>query len=141
DWQQQVVDIPSGLQTLRWRYFKDPECCADGMDAGWLAQVSFVATEVNSAPVLPVQTNRTIAELTTLVVTNTASDGDLPANVLSYRLQAGPTNAVIDVNGVIVWTPDEGQGPGTNTFRTAVTDDGLPALSVTSSIDVIVTDA
>ena len=57
DWQQQVVDIPSGLQTLRWRYFKDPECCADGMDAGWLAQVSFVATEVNSAPVLPVQTN------------------------------------------------------------------------------------
>src|SRR4029078_10314082 len=37
-----------------------------------------VVTEINSAPVLPVQTNYTIAEFTTLTVTNTATDSDLP---------------------------------------------------------------
>src|SRR5207253_9728324 len=58
-------------------------------------------TPVNDAPVLPVQTNRTIAELTTLIVTNTASDVDVPAETLSYQLVAGPTNGVISTNGVI----------------------------------------
>ena len=37
----------------------------------------------NTAPMLPAQADRTVAELTTLVVTNTATDGDLPANTLA----------------------------------------------------------
>src|SRR5438874_13629032 len=65
---------------------------------------TIVVTEVNSAPSLPNQTNRTIAELTALVVTNTASDSDLPANTLSYSLQTPPVGATIDTNGVVTWT-------------------------------------
>jgi len=42
--------------------------------------------EVNNAPVLPAQTNWTVLELTTLLVTNTAMDADLPANTLTYSL-------------------------------------------------------
>src|SRR5204863_9846707 len=64
-----------------------------------------IVTEVNSAPVLPAQTNRTIAEITLMTVTNTATDADVPANTLSYQLLNPPAGAQIDTNGVITWTP------------------------------------
>ena len=77
---------------------------------------------------LTAQTNRTIAELTLLTVTNAASDGDIPANALTYQLINPPAGAVIDTNGVITWTPTEAQGPGTNTITTVVTDNGRAAV-------------
>ncbi len=99
-----------------------------------------VVTEVNSAPVLPAQTNRTIAELATMTVVNTATDADIPPNALSYALQAAPAGAAINASGVITWTPNEAQGPGTNTFTTIVTDNGVPPLSATNSFTVTVTE-
>src|SRR5437879_2507467 len=103
---------------------------------------SFTVTvnEVNSAPVLPGQTDRTVAELTTLTVTNTASDGDLPANVLSYQLVSPPVGASISSSGVISWTPSEAQGPSSATFTTIVTDNGTPSLSATNSFRVTVNE-
>jgi hypothetical protein len=100
-----------------------------------------VVTEVNSAPVLPSQANRTIAAQAVLVVTNTATDADLPANVLSYALVDAPGQAGIDTNGVITWTPDEGQASSTNVFTTVVTDNGSPPLSATNSFSVMVSAA
>jgi uncharacterized delta-60 repeat protein len=94
--------------------------------------------EVNSAPALPTISGQTINELTTLTVTNTATDTDLPANTLTYQLLAGPTNASISANGIITWTPTEAQGPSTNTITTVVTDNGVPAMSVTNSFAAIV---
>jgi autotransporter-associated beta strand protein len=94
----------------------------------------------NTAPVLPVQTNLTINELSLMTVTNTATDADLPAQTLTYILLAGPTNAVIDTNGIITWTPTEAQGPSTNIFTTAVTDSGTPPLSATNSFMVMVNE-
>ena len=99
-----------------------------------------VVNEVNSAPVLPAQTNQTIAELTPLTVTNTATDSDIPVDTLSYQLLDPPTGAVIDVNGVITWTPAEDQGPSTNTITTVVTDNGVSPLSTTNSFEVVVHD-
>jgi hypothetical protein len=81
-----------------------------------------VVNELNSPPVLPPQTNRNISGLTSVIVTNTATDPDLPVNNLSYALTAGPPNAAIDANGVITWTPTIAQVPGTNIFKTVVTD-------------------
>ena len=78
-----------------------------------------------SAPALPVQTNRTINELTLLTVTNTATDTDLPANTLSYLL-IGPSGATIDANGVITWTPAEDQGPGSDVEFTTIVTDAAP---------------
>jgi len=100
----------------------------------------FVVTvnEVNVAPVfVGTPTNRTINELTQLIVTNNATDADLPANVLSYSLLAAPGNATISTNGVITWTPSESEGPGTNTITTVVSD-GL--LSVTNQFVVTVNE-
>jgi hypothetical protein len=97
-----------------------------------------VVTEVNSAPILVGQFPRTIAELTLLTVPNTATDFDIPANVLTYTLVTPPEGASIDTNGIITWTPSEAQGPGTYAITTIVTDDGVPPLSATNSFSVAV---
>jgi|GEM_PF-3197849 len=99
-----------------------------------------VVKEVNSTPVLPAQTNRTINELTTLTVTNTATDADIPANTLTYQLINPPAGAVISTNGIITWTPTEAQGPGVYTITTVVTDNGSPPLSATNSFNVTVNE-
>ena len=98
----------------------------------------FNLTVLNSAPILPAQTNRAINELTLLAVTNTAIDLDIPADSLTYTLLAAPTNASLSAAGVITWTPNEAQGPGTNTFTTKVADNGTPSLSDTNTFTVIV---
>jgi hypothetical protein len=95
-------------------------------------------TEVNSAPSLPAQTNRTIPELSQLTVTNTATDSDIPANVPTYTLIDPPAGATIDTNGIISWTPSEAQGPSTNVITTVVSDNGVPPLSATNSFTVAV---
>src|SRR5437588_5059874 len=77
------------------------------------AGVTLAVALVNHAPVLPAQSNRTIAELTTLTVTNTAADPDA-GNLLTYALLTAPTNATISSDGIITWTPTEAQGPSTN---------------------------
>ncbi len=126
---------------LRWRCGTDN---GGSSGTGWrIDTVSITATAClccgtsNSPPVLPAQTDRTVAELTTLVVTNTAADPNTP---LMYTLLNPPTGAVIDANGVITWTPTEAQGPSTNALTTLVTDSGSPPLSATSSFSVVVTE-
>ncbi|HWX19055.1 MAG TPA: Ig-like domain-containing protein, partial [Candidatus Binatia bacterium] len=104
---------------------------------------SVTVLESNSPPVLPAQTNRTLVGMAMLVVTNTASDSDIPTNTLTYVLQTGPTNAAIDTNGVITWTPVVAQVPSTNVFTTVVTDYNPWAfnaqhLSATNSFTVVV---
>src|SRR5207344_865964 len=89
---------------------------------------------------LPAQINRTIAELATLRVTNTATDGDLPANTLTYSLIAPPAGVTISTSGVITWTPSEAQGPSTNVITTVVSDNGVPPLSATNSFVVVITE-
>src|SRR5437899_274514 len=70
-----------------------------------------VVREVNSAPVLTVPADQTINELSALVVTNTASDADLPANTLSFGLVSAPTGVLLDANsGVLSWTPPDRKG-------------------------------
>jgi Bacterial Ig domain/Putative Ig domain len=100
-----------------------------------------VVNEVNAAPVLPIQTNLTIAELATMLVTNTATDSDIPSNTLSYLLVSPPSGAEISADGVISWTPAHNQAPSTNIFETVVTDNGVPPLSATNSFTVFVTTA
>jgi hypothetical protein len=98
-----------------------------------------VVREVNSAPGLTVPVDQTLDELTTLTVTNTATDADLPANVLTFELLAGPTGVSLNpATGLLTWTPTEAQGPSTNTITVRVFDDGVPSLSSTNSFTVVV---
>src|SRR5208337_4026558 len=102
-----------------------------------------VVNDLNSAPVLPVQTNFTITGLATLVVTNTAAEADIHSVGLNYSLISGPTNAVIDANGIITWTPVASQVPSTNVVTTLVSDYDPYAvngqvLSATNTFTVVV---
>jgi hypothetical protein len=101
----------------------------------------------NSVPVLPVQTDLTIDEMTLLTVTNTATDSDLPAVTLLYTLavtnvlnKSTVTNVAISADGIITWTPTEAQGPSTNIFATVVTVDGASPLSATNTFIVVVNE-
>jgi Bacterial Ig domain/Cadherin-like domain len=114
-------------------------------DGSLSATNSFNVTvnEVNTPPVLPDQNNITISGLTSVVVTNTASDSDIPVNPLGYQLTGSPAGATIDTNGIIRWTPVVGQVPGVYTITTVVTDTNVFAvnavdLSATNSFAVTV---
>jgi subtilisin-like proprotein convertase family protein len=114
---------------------------------------SFTVTvnEVNTAPFwppnVPSQTNYTVAALNLLVVTNTATDSDIPVNPLTYQLLVSPAaaNAIINpTNGIITWTPTVAQAPGLYIFTTIVTDTNAFALvnkslSATNVFTVLVT--
>ena len=98
-----------------------------------------IVDEVNSAPAFDAMpANVILDELTLLNVANAASDGDSPANGLSYQLLSAPAGAAIDAAGQITWIPAESQGPSMSVITTVVTDDGVPALSATNSFHVIV---
>ena len=112
---------------------------------------SFTVTvlEVNTAPFWPtnVQTNFVINALNTLIVSDTATDTDIPVNPLFYKLiiPPGGTNATISTNtGIFTWTPSLAQ-VSTNlyTFTVIVTDTNAYALtnqslSATNSFTVLV---
>ncbi|HEX3988305.1 MAG TPA: putative Ig domain-containing protein, partial [Verrucomicrobiae bacterium] len=102
--------------------------------------------EVNTPPALTVPTNQVINELTTLNVTASATDSDIPANPLTFTLLSAPTNMTINAtNGAISWTPTEAQGHSTNLITVVVTDYNQWAvnsqhLSDTNSFTVIVNE-
>ena len=106
-----------------------------------------VVNEVNLPPVLTVPSNRIITEQTTLAVSASATDPDLPANPLTFALISPPAGMVIDPNNcAISWTPAEDQGPTTNTITVVATDDSplainAPHLSVTNTFIVTVTES
>ena len=52
--------------------------------------------EINQPPQLSIPGPQAIVELTTLVLTNTASDADLPANALTFSLVDAPADTTLD---------------------------------------------
>src|SRR5436189_5054822 len=48
--------------------------------------------------------------------------------------------AIKPATGAISWTPTEAQGPSTNIVSVSVTDNGVPALSVTNTFTVTVNE-
>src|SRR5439155_505196 len=79
--------------------------------------------DFTNPPVLTVPIDQTVTELSTLTVTNTAIDADLPANTLTFGLVSAPTGVNLNPStGVLTWTPTEAQGPSTNLITVRVTD-------------------
>jgi hypothetical protein len=104
-----------------------------------------IVIETNARPVLPVIPTQTIRVLTSLTVTNTATDADIHATV-GYNLLNPPEGLAIGSNGIITWTPSQAQSPSTNTIATVATgtdinDQVNPHLSVTNYFQVVVTNA
>jgi len=105
------------------------------------ATQSFAVTVLasNTPPLLAPIPDQTLHALMTLVITNTASDPNLPDQVLTFTLDAGaPGGATIGpVSGVLTWTPADSQ-VGTNPIAVRVTDNGCPNLSDSKTFAVAV---
>ncbi len=94
---------------------------------------------VNDAPVLAPVSNRVVSAGQIVSFTNSASDVDLPAQVLTFSLLNFPAGATLDAgNGIFFWRPAVAQAGTTNLIELRVADDGAPVLSATQSFSVIV---
>jgi len=106
------------------------------------ATQSFTVTvfETNSAPTLGTIANRTVNESALVSFTAVGADPDLPANALTYSLEAGTaTGAVINASsGAFSWTPNEAQGPGIYPMQVIVRDNATPSLNATQSFTITV---
>ncbi len=102
---------------------------------------SVQVNEVNNPPKLANICDRTINETVTLTITNSATDPDSPAQTLTFTLDSGfPRGMAITPNGILTFTPDESQGPGSYPVTVRVTDNGEPPLSDTKPFTVIVSE-
>jgi autotransporter-associated beta strand protein len=94
----------------------------------------------NAPPVFTsTASNRVINPGQTLVITNTATDPNQPAQMLTYSMPIAPTNATLNsANGIFNWRPLIAQANSTNLFRFVVTDNGTPSLGATQTFSVTV---
>jgi VCBS repeat-containing protein len=101
--------------------------------------ISIAVNEVNQAPILGAIGNKIVQVGQTLSFTVTATDADLPANLLTLSSSAVPTGATFDANtGQFSWTPTAGQ-TGDTSLTFTVTDNGTPQLSDSETITLTVT--
>jgi hypothetical protein len=112
--------------------------------AGNAASRTFTVTVnfLNVAPVLSAIGNKTVIQGGSLTFTASATDANLPAQTLVYSLDAGaPSGAVIHSStGGFTWAPSDTQGAGAYSVTVRVTDSGSPALSISETIVVTVTN-
>jgi hypothetical protein len=95
-----------------------------------------VVESTNTAPVLAVIGSQTVTAGATVTFTASATDGDQPAQTMTYALVNAPQGAVINAaTGAFTWVT---AASGTFTFSVRVTDNGLPALSDEKPVTVTV---
>ena len=102
--------------------------------------ITVAVSEVNVAPALSAIANQTINEGSTLSLTASATDSDVPANTLTYSI-AGPAGMTMDAStGAISWTPGEADGGDVDQVTVTVKDNGSPALSASRTFNVTVNE-
>lgn len=89
DWQKQTNSIPAGSHTVKWRYMKDPDCCLEGQDAGWVDDVTYTS---NVSPPSIITTNGNLG----------FSNGVFGFNVSGY---AGQTVVIQSSTNLVDWVP------------------------------------
>jgi glucuronoarabinoxylan endo-1,4-beta-xylanase len=87
--------------------------------------------------------DQTINAGVTLVITNAATDPNVPPLTLNFSLLQGPTSATLTTdgsgtNGIFTWRPSVSQAGTTNPVSVLVAESGSPNLSATNNFNVIV---
>lgn len=98
--------------------------------------LTIVVQEVNRPPAWTPPGPVTVAEGTTLRITLSPTDADLPQQTLALSLVSAPAGSEL-VSRQFAWTPTEVQGPSTNRVRVRV-DDGVVA--ITNEFSVVATE-
>ena len=105
-----------------------------------LWEFEIFGTPANTPPTLAPVPGQTILAGRTLLVTNSASDTNLPAPLLTFSLPQAPVGATVNPGtGLFTWRPAIAQSPSTQGVTVVVTDNGMPPLSATQTFNVTVT--
>jgi hypothetical protein len=108
------------------------------LDTNTIAQLAAMP-QMNFPPTLTAISNQTLVAGQTLSVTNSATDPNVPPQVLTWSIQPIVAGLMINTNtGVINWRPTIAQSPATNAFSVIVADNGTPSLSDTQQFTVTV---
>ena len=104
---------------------------------------TITVAEVNVAPVLGAIGNKSVNEQAPLTFTATATDQDVPAQTLTFSLDAASLAAgmTITAGGAFAWTPTEAQGGAAYPVTITVTDNGTNPASLTDSETFTITVA
>lgn len=134
-----------------WTYWKTSIITNLGPDMLWgiavtahsdtqLSQVVLDHITLNGTPdVTTALTNYAVVAGATLVFTNGATDFDLPDQSLAWSRAAGPTGVLVNAtNGVLTWRPAVATVPQVTTAVVRVTDNGVPPLSATQVVQIVV---
>ena len=102
--------------------------------------LNVTVTEVNTKPTLAAIPDLSIMAGTPIGVTAVATDTDLPAQTITYSLDAAPAGATINpTSGALAWTPAAGFGGQQFSFTVRATESGTAALFDTKTFRVSVT--
>jgi hypothetical protein len=108
---------------------------ANNLTATDTQTLTLTATEVNRTPEFASAILQTTTERLAWAYTAAATDPDLPANRLTYRLFSGPAGATVAADsGLLKWTPGEAEGGNSYDFVVEATDNGTPALSAQTTV-------
>ncbi len=106
----------------------------------WEFQIYGTPVPTNQPPVLAAIPNQSILAGRTLLVTNLASDPNIPSRPLTFSLLNPPAGASINsTSGLFTWRPVIAQSPSTQTVSVVVSDNGVPPLSAAQSFTATVT--
>jgi pectin methylesterase-like acyl-CoA thioesterase len=95
----------------------------------------------NTVPSLAPISDQTTNAGAMITITNIATDPDVPPQILTFSLLAGPTDSTFSAAGVFNWRAAASQSGSTNPVSVKVTDNGTPNLSATNNFKVIVNPA
>jgi large repetitive protein len=95
-------------------------------------------TPVDDAPVLAAVADQAMDKLAPMARTPTATDMDLPANLLAFGLVSGQAGLMVVASGQVGWMPTGAPGPSSSTVLLKVTDNGTPSRSTTNQFMVVV---
>ena len=104
--------------------------------------ITITVNDVNLPPVLAAIGAQSVDEGSPLTFTASATDPDLPANNLSFSLDAGAPLGRPSIRALaeFSWTPPGGTSPGDHTVTVRVSDDGVPSLDDFETITITVND-
>ena len=97
---------------------------------------TLTVSEVNVAPVLAALNNFTVNPGQIVSFTATATDADIPTNLLTFSLVGPPSGASVgSANGSFTWRPGVAQANSSNFIQLRVTDTNAAAVNATSLSD------
>jgi alpha-tubulin suppressor-like RCC1 family protein len=127
DWQSNSIAIPTGTNTLQWRYSKDASY-GSGLDAAWVDQFSFIA----DPPVITVQPVSRTVNMGSTVLFNVTVTGATP---WTYLWRQNGTNTVGGSSTLTL----TGVGRSRNgSYAVTVSNPGGSTLSSNATLKVLV---